>query len=74
MIRKEVDAILEEDFEIFLRDSDLFEQYQNNQLLCSCCSEHITKENIFAIYYDDGFKFCCIKLECMEIFNERKSN
>ena len=71
MIRKELDVILEEDFEQFLKENGLFERYINNNLLCAFCSESINNDNIFTIFYDNDFKFCCTKFECINFFNQR---
>lgn len=70
MQRKELDAILIEDFITFLKQSDLYSKFQEGKLLCSFCNEPITLENIFAVINNDGIKFCCNKSNCMELFRK----
>ncbi len=73
MLRKEIEAILEDDFINFLKQNNLLEKFQNKEIECSLCNTPITLDNIFAIYFDQSFKFCCNDFSCAEKFNQREN-
>ena len=66
MERKNVNAILVNDFEAFLKKQDLYDDFVSGKILCSQCKAPINSENIAMIYYQDGYKFCCDKTDCLE--------
>ena len=66
MERKNVNAILVDDFEDFLKEKGLYQAYNSGELLCNQCSTVITNDNIAMIFYRAGYKFCCDKTECLE--------
>jgi hypothetical protein len=72
MQRKEVDAILDDDFVEFLKQNGLYEDFQRGALLCHYCNTPITLENISTIFDLDGLKFCCTGSRCIELFAKRK--
>jgi hypothetical protein len=66
MERKNVSAILVDDFEDFLKKNGLYQKYISGELLCDQCRTVITSDNIAMIFYKDGYRFCCDKTECLE--------
>jgi hypothetical protein len=72
MQRKEISAIIENDFLQLLKDSNLIEKYQNKELLCCNCKEPIVENNIFAMFYENELQFCCNKAACVCFFEKRR--
>ncbi len=65
MKRKEVGAILADDFVEFLKQTGLYEKFTNSDLTCKICGEIMTLNNIFAIYGSSEIYFCCNKEPCI---------
>ena len=65
MERKEINAILVNDFEEFLKTNGLYERFITEELKCSVCEKSITSENIAMIYYSNGYQFCCDNNDCL---------
>jgi hypothetical protein len=65
MERKEIKAILVNDFEDLLRNNDLFEKYTAGELKCSVCGKSITSDNIAMVYFSNGYQFCCDNNDCL---------
>ena len=63
--RKEVNAVLLNDFEEFLKRNNLFEKYIAGELKCYVCGKSITSDNIAMIFNADGYKFCCDNNDCI---------
>ena len=72
MERKIVNAILNDEFEEFLKINQLYAKFTNNELLCFHCKRPITTENISSIFYQDGPQFCCNEMRCIKQINKRK--
>ncbi|MCK5051937.1 MAG: hypothetical protein KAS53_09460 [Candidatus Cloacimonetes bacterium] len=72
MERKEVSAILQDDFIEFLKQNNLYDSYMKKELLCEYCQKPISEYNVFTIYFDTKIKFCCDNEKCIEFFNKRK--
>lgn len=66
MERKNVNAILVNEFETFLKDKGFYKDFISGNILCSQCNSPITSENIAMIYFNNGYKFCCDKTDCLE--------
>ncbi len=66
MERKEVNAILVDDFADFLKANNLFQKFSIGNILCSKCEKSITTENIAIIYFDTEYRFCCDDNRCLE--------
>lgn len=71
MHRKEINAMLDTDLPSFLEKVGLLEQFNSGQIKCSNCCSTINSDNAFAIYNDDGIKFCCNLSPCIRFFNKR---
>ncbi len=70
MERKNVNAILVNEFKTFLKEKGLYEDFTSGKVLCSKCSSSITSENIAMIYYhDDEYRFRCDNTDCLEKIN-----
>ena len=67
MERKLVNAVLVNEFEEFLKEKDLYQNYCTGKLVCAKCGKAITHENIAYIYYSDGYKFCCNNKDCLGV-------
>jgi hypothetical protein len=65
MERKNLNAILANEFEDFIKEIDLFQDYISGKILCSECNSPITKENISMIFYRNGFLFLCDNADCL---------
>jgi hypothetical protein len=65
MERKEVHALLLNDFENFLKQNNLYQEFIDGNLKCSVCGKEITSENIALIYFSNGYKFCCDNDNCL---------
>ena len=63
--RKEVNVVLLNDFEEFLKRNNLFEKYTAGELKCHVCGKSITSDNIAMIFNSDGYKFCCDNNDCI---------
>lgn len=63
--KKEIGAILEEDFLLFLDKVKLLDDFKDRKIKCEKCKETISKDNISLIYYENGYKFVCCKSECL---------
>lgn len=72
MQRKEVNALYEDDLREFLVKNNLLEDFDNGLIKCHFCETTITKENISAIFYKNGFCFSCNDLSCISTMNEEK--
>lgn len=72
MQRKEVSALHEDDFREFLVKNNLLDNFEKGLIKCHFCATTITKENISAIFYNNGFRFCCNELSCISTMNEEK--
>lgn len=72
MERIKIGAILDSEFEEFLSNNQLLDEFKNGNIQCSFCNETITLENIAFIFYKDGYQFCCNNKKCNKQFNERK--
>jgi len=71
MQRKELHAILDEDFISFLQQNSLYDSFSKGEIICGFCGDTITLENIYAIFYTDGYRFCCDKFGCAASFQSR---
>ncbi len=71
MQRQEVNAVLDDDFLEFLRQNGLFDEFKEGFIHCYYCDTSMTIENVFAILYLDGIKFCCNGSHCMNLFSKR---
>lgn len=72
MERKIVNAILDNEFEEFLKMNQLYDKFINNEVLCYYCKKPITTKNISAIFYENGLQFCCDEMDCIRIVSKRK--
>jgi hypothetical protein len=68
MQRKELDAILDDDFIEFLKQNGLYENFQQGAIVCHYCGSPMTLDNVFAIFNMGGLKFCCVQPRCMNLF------
>jgi len=66
MRRKELSAILLDDFELFLKINNLFDDYVSGNILCAQCNSPITSQNIAMIYFKYGYKFYCDTPGCLK--------
>jgi hypothetical protein len=71
MERKDVNAILVEEFLELLKEHNLLDDFTNHKIKCSVCSDIINEDNISLIYYDNTYKFCCSKDNCIQKVNQR---
>ena len=74
MLRKEVPAIYEADFEEFLRSVNLYDNLVNGEIRCCFCQHTVTLQNIFSFFFRDGYQFCCNNATCMRAFSAETHN
>jgi len=65
MQRKEVSALFFDDFDLFLKENNLYDSFINQEIKCTFCSTTITKENVSSIYFDEAIRFCCSNYDCL---------
>ncbi len=67
IIKKEIDAITDDDFTEFLKKENKYDDYLNHILHCIKCGKIITGDNIAAIVYKENeYKFICDNQNCLE--------
>jgi hypothetical protein len=65
MPKFEVDAVYEEDLEIFLNSIGILDSLNDGYLKCEFCNETVTLENLISVYpYKEEIKLCCNKPNC----------
>lgn len=74
MQRKEIPAIIEDDFLIFLKENGLFERFQNGEMKCFYCHKTLNENNISAIFNNNGIQFCCDDIQCIDNLNRPEIN
>jgi hypothetical protein len=72
MERKEIQAILSDDFSEFLKSNDLYNSFLKNELHCEFCGQPINENNIAMVFFKENYKFCCNENDCLEKMRERQ--
>jgi len=70
MERKEVNAVLYDDIIEFFQKVNLYDEFINKKIICECCKQPITKENLALIKFNERYLFICDNLECIDSLEE----
>jgi len=71
MKKKTVEAVHDEDLQVFLESLGLLDGIREGKYHCHHCNIVITFHNLLAVYpFKDEIRFACSNFECFKLMNE----